>query len=290
MSSSPRVRRNLAAAAAGLFLVLSLAACSSSTAPKATSTAPKVTGAAAIAGQLKDFMVSKSNRVVAVSETLQAKNGSLQVYSGSGDLAGSSGAWSITALPLRVTNTAFEEKVIDAGGTAYMRTASLQVVMPKADWAIMAGSLAALQNSALLPLAVNPLMVAAAVAAAPGGHYSAVGSTSIDGVTDAGYTASVPASVALQAIAAAGTPAAYQHLAAELLDGRTLRLQVYVSKSGALGAFGFSCRVKASDEAFTVLDYTTTQPPASQQPVAPTTGVVSLAKFIAALRYYDLHH
>ena len=81
MSSSSRVRRNLAAAAAGLFVVLGLAACSSSTAPKAT-------GPAAIAGQLHDFMASKSNRVVAVSETLQAKNGSLQVYSGSGDLAG----------------------------------------------------------------------------------------------------------------------------------------------------------------------------------------------------------
>jgi hypothetical protein len=283
MSSSPRVRRNLAAAAAGLFVVLGLAACSSSTAPKAT-------GPAAIAGQLHDFMASKSNRVVAVSETLQAKNGSLQVYSGSGDLAGASGAWSITALPLRVTNTSFEEKVIDAGGTAYMRSASLRVVMPKADWVIMAGSLGALQNSALLPLAVNPLMVAASVAAAPGGHYSEIGTTSIDGVTDAGYTASVPAGVALHAIAAAGTPVAYQHLAAELLDGRTLRVEVYVSKSGTLGAFGFSCSAKLPDEAFTVLDYTTTQPPASQQPVAPTTGVVSLAKFIAALRYYDLHH
>jgi hypothetical protein len=263
-------------------MILGLGACSSGGGAGGASLAEN---RGPVVSQLKAFLASRSQATIVLSETLQG-TGSQQysVYTGTGTLDRSDGAWSVTALPLRVTNTFYAQKVIDAGGAAYMDPSSLAVVMPKAKWITISGSISQLRNTPPLPLGITPLMAAEA-ASASGVLYQKGHSGEILGVTDQGYTARISASAAMSAISDARTPTAYQAIARLLLDNRTLLLTVYLSSSGRLGAFGYACAAKGSVYSVSVLYYST-KPLPGAGPAAPTTGIVSLTAFNRALIAY----
>ncbi|MGO9197492.1 MAG: hypothetical protein ACLQK4_10240 [Acidimicrobiales bacterium] len=279
MPRKSRVRRSMMAGAAGASIAVGLAGCSGGASGGQASAATKA---------LKSFTASKSNVAIFLSDTLEETGHDLSVYSGTGTLDRADGSWSVTVLPFKVTNPSYAEKVLDAGGAVYMDTASLQYVMPKASWITLAGSLTTLQDTVLLPLGVTPLM-AAEIAAASGIDYHKTKVTSILGASDQGFSATITASAARKALASDGTPIAYQRVAEALFDGHELTLSVFLSKSGQLGAFGYNCAGATSSYHVGALYYTITQPP-GPAPSAPTSGVVSLRAFNAALLAYDKSH
>ncbi len=258
---------------------LGLAACSSTSTPK---------GPAAVPGLLHGFAATHSKTAVLVSEALQPASGNLQVYIGTGTLDRSNGAWYIEATPPKVKAGHDSEQVLLAGGTGYMRTPSVLIVLTKTSWVAMGGTNQALQSTPMLALAVTPSMAAAA-GSTPGIAYKYIGPTTADGEKAKAYSASVSATAALQAIEAAGSPAGYREFAADLFDGRKVTLFAYVALSGAIAGFGFSCAATANVYGVTEIDYVTTASP-GPEPVAPATGVVSLAKFDAALTTYNKTH
>jgi hypothetical protein len=285
MPSRSRVRRRLAVGVVAVSMAVGLAACSSGAGAGAGGAKPAENPFPAVS-ELKSFLASTSPATIVLSETLQG-TGQQQssVYTGTGSLDRPDGAWSVSALPLRVTSTFYAQKVIEAGGDAYMDPASLSVVLPGAKWITISGSIDELRNTPPLPLGITPLMAAEA-ASASGVRYVKAHVGEIFGVKEQGYTASMSASTAMSAIAAARTPAAYQAIARLLLDNRTLLLTVYLSSSGKLGAFGYACATEGSDDAVSVLYYIT-KPLPGARPAAPTSGIVSLAEFNKALTAYD---
>jgi hypothetical protein len=274
--------------AVGAPMAVGLAACSSSSptsTTKPTSTTAPGTAAARLASGIGSVLTSKVNRSFGVLE-LTSKNKQVQsVFGGKGTLQASTGDWAINALPSRVTDLSYQDKILDVGGVAYTHTPSLTVAMPHAQWVTISGPITELVDGPVLPLALTARMVAE-FSTAPGVHWTSSKATEMAGQKVQLYTASLSATAALNAISAGHESKAYQQVAKVLFDGRTVSLYASLSHAGSLVAFGYELPEVPNYPGFNITYYPIA-PPAAAFPTARVQDVVTLPAFVKALFAYN---